>query len=83
MLELIKVLSFSAPQLPANRTISMAGMGHIAFGVDNIDATCKKIALYGGKIATQIHTMENGNTCAFAQDPEHNWIELIQRKCAL
>ena len=26
-----------------------------------------------------IDSVPNGNKCAFAQDPEENWIELIQR----
>ena len=79
MLELIKVVSFEPGHLPGNRMISETGMGHVAFGVTDIENVSNKIAEHGGRMMTKVYTMPNGNKCAFAQDPEENWIELIQR----
>ena len=79
MIELVKVLSFACDALPEGRPICHTGMNHIAMGVDDIVATCDKIVEFGGKVSTQIYTMQNGNKCAFARDPEGNWLELIQR----
>lgn len=82
MLELVKVQTAmrDLPVLPAGHPISMIGMGHIAFGVDDIQETVGKIRKESGEQKTEIVSMRNRNLCCFCRDPEGNWIELIQRK---
>lgn len=80
MLELVKVLSErNQPGLPKDRPVSMTGMAHLAFGVDDIRATVEKLLNKNGILRTEIKTMKNGNKCCFCTDPEGNWIELIER----
>ena len=55
------------------------GFGHIAFGVENIFATCKTIAEKGGCVVRQPGPMSHGKTViAFVEDPDGYKIELIQ-----
>lgn len=80
MIELIQVFSFLPANHCNNEKIFATGVMHIGIGVDNIEKTCELVSINGGKIMTNIHKMENGNKCAFAKDPEGNWIEIIQNK---
>ena len=82
MIELVKVTTESAEtlSLPENRPVSLTGMAHVAFGVDDIKETVSRILSGGGQQKTSIVQMKNGNRCCFCTDPEGNWIELIQRK---
>lgn len=55
------------------------GYGHIAIGVDDIYATCEKIATKGGKVVRQPGAMKHGTTViAFVEDPTGYKVELIQ-----
>ena len=55
------------------------GYGHIAIGVDDIYATCEKIATKGGKVIRQPGAMNHGETViAFVEDPSGYKVELIQ-----
>lgn len=78
MLELIKVLDNHIKKLPYEREIFPAGMCHIAFEVDDIEATIQKIQDLNGEPKTSIY-IRNKNKCCFAKDVEGNWIELIER----
>ena len=80
MIELIKVGSFTPDKNVENSSIWAKGMMHIAIGVSNIENTVKLLLDNGGKMMTKVHVMSNGNKCAFAKDPEGNWIEIIQNK---
>ncbi len=55
------------------------GCMHLGFGVNDIQLTVDKILQYGGKQITKIFVMDNGNKCCFCQDPESNWLELIEQ----
>lgn len=81
MLELLQVL---IPQSFVNQEvvpeIYRPGCMHLGFGVDDIDDVVSKIIKNGGTKYTDIHMMNNGNKCCFCQDPEGNWLELIQRQ---
>lgn len=81
MLELVKVRQGKddLPALPENYPISMTGMGHVAFGVDDIYEIIAKIKEGNGLQRTKVTAMQNKNLCCFCRDPEGNWIELIQR----
>lgn len=80
MIELIKVNSFQVDNMIDRSKIFSFGMMHIGMEVDDIYLICDLIIKNGGRVMTQIHEMDNGNKCAFANDPEGNWIELIQNK---
>ena len=55
--------------------------GHMAFGVDDIYATCEKIEALGGKITRPPGPMKHGKTViAFFEDPDGYKVELIERK---
>ena len=55
--------------------------GHMAFGVDDIYATCEKIEKLGGKVIRPPGPMKHGTTViAFIEDPDNYKVELIERK---
>ena len=57
------------------------GYGHMAFGVEDIYATCEKIGAAGGKIIRPPGPMKHGHTViAFIEDPDSYKVELIERK---
>ena len=56
------------------------GYGHMAFGVDDIYATCEKIKELGGKVIRPPGPMKHGTTViAFIEDPDSYKVELIER----
>jgi lactoylglutathione lyase len=55
------------------------GYGHVALGVDDIQAVCERIRAAGGKITREPGPMKHGTTViAFVQDPDGYKIELIE-----
>ena len=57
------------------------GYGHMAFGVEDIYATCEKIEALDGKITRPPGPMKHGKTViAFFEDPDGYKVELIERK---
>ncbi len=55
--------------------------GHLAFGVDDIYATCDALRAAGAKITREPGPMQHGSTViAFLRDPDGYAIELIQNK---
>ncbi|MFM7361326.1 MAG: lactoylglutathione lyase [Cyanobium sp.] len=53
--------------------------GHIAIGVDDIEATCATIRSRGGRIVREPGPVKGGSTViAFVEDPDGYRIELIQ-----
>lgn len=77
MLELLHYARENDKRLPF---ISDNCVFHVCFSVDDIESTVKNILLHSGKQCTEIHNMNNGNKCCFCQDPEGNWLELIERE---
>lgn len=56
------------------------GYGHMAFGVEDIYATCEKIEKAGGRVTRAPGPMKHGTTViAFVEDPDSYKIELIER----
>ena len=54
--------------------------GHFAFEMDDIDAVLPGILERGGKLVREPYLLEgDGPLLAFVDDPDGNWIELIQR----
>ena len=55
------------------------GYGHIALGVQDIQATCAGIADRGGRLVREPGPMKHGNTViAFLEDPDGYKVELIE-----
>ena len=55
------------------------GYGHIALGVDDIQATCEAMAAKGGRVVRPPGAMKHGTTViAFVEDPDGYIVELIQ-----
>lgn len=53
--------------------------GHVAIGVDDVAASCAKIAAAGGQVTRAPGPVKGGTTIiAFVEDPDHYKIELIQ-----
>ena len=56
------------------------GFGHLAVGVPDIYATCKRLRAAGVKVVREPGPMQHGTTViAFIEDPNGYRIELIQR----
>jgi len=55
------------------------GFGHIAIGVDDIEAACATARERGGRVVREPGPMQHGTTViAFLEDPDGYRIELIQ-----
>ena len=53
--------------------------GHVAIGVDDVAASCARIAAAGGAVTRAPGPVKGGSTIiAFVEDPDHYKIELIQ-----
>ena len=76
MVELLQVVTPATPLEPG--PVYTPGRAHIGFGVDDLDKTVETLIQHGGVQQTPILQMGK-NRCCFCTDPEHNWLELIQR----
>ena len=57
--------------------------GHVAIGVDDIQATCDRLRAKGVKITREPGPMKHGSTViAFVEDPNGYKVELIERRRA-
>ena len=55
--------------------------GHLAFGTEDIKATCDKVTCMGYKVVRAPGPMKHGSTViAFIEDPNGYKIELIEKK---
>jgi lactoylglutathione lyase len=55
------------------------GYGHIALGVDDIQAVCDAIRSKGGRVVREPGPMKHGSTViAFVEDPDGYKVELIE-----
>ncbi|MCP9916391.1 lactoylglutathione lyase [Cyanobium sp. ATX 6F1] len=56
-----------------------SGYGHIALGVEDIQALCDQIRAKGGRVTREPGPMKHGSTViAFVEDPDGYKVELIQ-----
>ncbi|MGB7563603.1 MAG: lactoylglutathione lyase [Prochlorococcaceae cyanobacterium] len=56
-----------------------SGYGHIALGVEDIQALCDQIREKGGRVTREPGPMKHGSTViAFVEDPDGYKVELIQ-----
>ena len=56
-------------------------LDHLAFQVPDLDAFLTKVRAQGVKVAKEPYTLAGGSgRLAFILDPDHIWIELIERR---
>lgn len=56
------------------------GYGHIAIGVEDIEAACRKVSSCGGRVVREPGPMKHGSTViAFVEDPDGYKVEFIER----
>jgi len=56
------------------------GYGHVAIGVDDIEAACERVREHGGEVTREPGPMKHGSTViAFVRDPDGYAIEFIER----
>lgn len=56
------------------------GFGHIAIGVEDINAACERVSELGGKVTREPGPMKHGSTViAFVEDPDGYKIEFIEK----
>ena len=60
-----------------------SAFGHVAIGVDDVAASCARIAAAGGTVTRAAGPVKGGSTIiAFVEDPDHYKIELVQTEPA-
>jgi len=78
-LELIFYITPPAQKRPTNER-SVLGGTHIAFTVDNIQDTYNRIIAAGGHSLNPPIDLDEERIACYLQDPDGNWIELLQFK---
>ena len=72
----LELLTFSAAgqtQAFRPRTMNEPGLTHISLSVDDIEATCARVAEYGGEVLTET----NIGSAVFVRDPDGQLVELL------
>ena len=76
-LELIQYINPAASERPtAERNV--LGASHLAFNVDDIEKTFERLVSNGARRLNPPATMQPGRKACYMQDPDGNWIELIE-----
>lgn len=78
MIELLQVIDSKKKCAPPYGAVCQTGTAHIGIGIDDMVKTVIAITENGGRQQTPILQLGN-NRCCFCTDPEHNWLELIER----
>jgi catechol 2,3-dioxygenase-like lactoylglutathione lyase family enzyme len=76
LLHYVAPAAATAPELPMNR----AGLSHLSFRVDDLDAALAQLAAVGGAVReqTRVGVAEMGAQVVFVMDPDGTRIELVQ-----
>ena len=77
ILELIQYLSPPPEERPTEER-SVLGAAHLAFLVDDIDATFQTLIGGGARPMNPPTEVAPGRKACYLQDPDHNWIELLE-----
>lgn len=79
MIELLQVVSPKMPSREVGRELYDSGTMHFALEC-SFEEVLPKVTQYGGIIRNEPIKMWSGNSMCIIQDPEGNYIELLQRK---
>jgi catechol 2,3-dioxygenase-like lactoylglutathione lyase family enzyme len=72
----LELMHYSAPGATAPfrlRTMSEPGLTHLSISVDDVQATAKRVAEYGGQIVEE----SNVGAAIFVRDPDGQLLELL------
>jgi predicted enzyme related to lactoylglutathione lyase len=79
---IVKLVSTAqAPELsnpPNGPAGNAAGVRYISIAVDDLDATLERCAAAGGAVPVPKMEFRAGVHIAMVEDPEGNWVELVQ-----
>lgn len=78
-LELIQYINPEASDRPTEERASL-GASHLAFNVERLEETFDQLIRNGAKQLNPPTQMEPGRMVCYLQDPDGNWIELIESK---
>ena len=78
-LELIQYVNPPAEERPTEER-GVLGATHLAFIVDDIQGTFQALVSGGAKKLNPPTEVEPGKTACYLQDPDGNWIELLEIK---
>ena len=76
-LELIQYINPAASERPTDER-NVLGASHLAFNVDDIEKTFERLVSNGARRLNPPATMQPGRKACYMQDPDGNWIELIE-----
>jgi catechol 2,3-dioxygenase-like lactoylglutathione lyase family enzyme len=79
LLELIEYAS-PAPAARPTQERSVLGASHLSFLVDDIEGTLDALSGKGARIMNRPAEVAPGRTACYLQDPDGNWIELMEIK---
>jgi catechol 2,3-dioxygenase-like lactoylglutathione lyase family enzyme len=77
ILEIIQYLRPPSDGRPTNER-STIGSTHLAFLVDDIQAVYKKLSEGGATVLNPPAELAPGRTACYLQDPDGNWLELME-----
>ncbi len=76
-LELIQYINPAPTERPTEERNAL-GASHLAFNVDDIEETFERLVRDGARKLNPPATMQPGRKACYMQDPDGNWIELIE-----
>lgn len=76
-LELIQYINPAPTERPTEERNAL-GASHLAFNVDNIEETFERLVSEGARKLNPPATMQPGRKACYMQDPDGNWIELLE-----
>jgi len=79
LLELVQYVHPSGAERPTQERNTL-GASHLAFKVDNIEQTFKHLTTHGAQKMNPPVEVAPGRKVCYLQDPDGNWIELIEAR---
>jgi catechol 2,3-dioxygenase-like lactoylglutathione lyase family enzyme len=77
MLELIQYVSPPPAARPTNER-NVIGAAHMALMVEDIASLCEKLVAAGAAVINPPTELAPGRLACYLQDPDGNWLELVQ-----
>ena len=76
----LELIFYVVPPAAERPTVERSVLGgtHLAMNVDDIDETYRHIMSNGGRKLNPPATLEPGRRACYLQDPDGNWLELVE-----